>query len=153
VLTAAEELVQFGTRLEGLDYKPRQGAYGILVRDGRLACVQVGYSRFTYDLPGGAVEAGETPEQALVREYLEETGLLVRVTKPVVEFRHYFLMEDGTPFNNHSHIFEVEFVADRPAGKVEDDHELIWLPPLEVIKRITKEGYAWGIVNWLRRRD
>jgi 8-oxo-dGTP diphosphatase len=56
-----------------------------------------------------------------------------------------------SPYNNHCHFFEVELVAAKPAAKTEADHELVWLPPLEVIKRLKNEGYAWAMVMWLRR--
>ena len=36
-----------------------------------------------WNLPGGRVEAGEMPDQGIVREVLEETGLEVRVEKLV----------------------------------------------------------------------
>lgn len=34
-------------------------------------------------LPGGGVDAGETPEEAIVREILEETGVCVKVSRCV----------------------------------------------------------------------
>lgn len=52
--------------------------YGVLLRGDRvlIAAEQVG-TRDVLKLPGGAVEAGETPEQALRREFMEEGSLRI----------------------------------------------------------------------------
>ncbi len=144
------ELQQFGRQLEGLDYRPRSGAYGILIRDGRIVCARVGYGPFTYDLPGGGIDPGETPEMAVEREFVEETGLRVRVTGKVTEILHYWIDNDGKPFNNHSHFFTVELLEDAPHLKVEPDHERVWLTPEQTLVNLKNEGYAWAVVLWLR---
>lgn len=144
-------LKQFGHRREGLEYKPRAGAYGILERGGLIACARIGFSNYTYDLPGGAIDPGETPEQALVREFREETGLGVSVGAKVTEIQHYFLHDDGTPYNNTCLFYEV-VEEGAFGGKVEADHELVWLNPLQVIVNLKNEGYAWAFALWLRNR-
>ena len=54
---------------------------GAIVRDGqgRLLLIQRGHDPEAgrWSLPGGRVEPGETDAQALAREMLEETGLVV----------------------------------------------------------------------------
>lgn len=56
----------------------RHGAYGILIKDDTLLLTQKrsGPYQGLWDLPGGAIEFGESPEEALKREILEETGLI-----------------------------------------------------------------------------
>ncbi|MGI8451105.1 MAG: NUDIX hydrolase [Streptosporangiaceae bacterium] len=60
---------------------PRVPCVGAIIKDeaGRLLLIQRGHEPETgrWSLPGGRIEPGETDEQAVVRETLEETGLQV----------------------------------------------------------------------------
>jgi 8-oxo-dGTP diphosphatase len=64
---------EFGVRLPDVVYQERPGAYAIIRRaDGRLTLV-CGEARRLF-LPGGGVQPGERPEDALLREIIEEIG-------------------------------------------------------------------------------
>lgn len=61
-----------------------------------------------WELPGGGLEYGETPHQALIRELKEETNLDIKILKPVYTFTairpHYQTVGIGflcVPTNNH----------------------------------------------------
>lgn len=64
------------------DYDPNGRAFvrpsvrGIIIRDGRIAMVH-SLKYDYYKFPGGGIEDGESPEQALIREVAEEAGLQV----------------------------------------------------------------------------
>jgi 8-oxo-dGTP diphosphatase len=61
---------------------------GLFVRDGRLLIVQRkpgGRHGGYWEFPGGKIEAGESAEQSLVRELVEELGVTARVGSLVGE--------------------------------------------------------------------
>ncbi|MFH0804985.1 MAG: NUDIX hydrolase [Patescibacteria group bacterium] len=58
----------------------RPSVYGVIIEGGR---VLLSRQRDGYDFPGGGVDMGETVEQALKREFWEETGLRVAVGMPI----------------------------------------------------------------------
>lgn len=60
------------------DHKVSLAAGGVVIGDdGRVLLIRENYGQQRYGLPGGRVDAGETPEAAVVREVREETGLEV----------------------------------------------------------------------------
>lgn len=84
----------------------RTAVYGLAVRDGRVLLTQLS-SRAArpgdWNLPGGGVEHGENPEEALVREFTEETGLACEVGELVA-------------------VHDTHFFGTAPSGRVEDYH-------------------------------
>ena len=54
------------------------GVFAAIFDDaGRILCVRTNYAAKTWSTPGGRVESGESPLDALKREVLEESGLEV----------------------------------------------------------------------------
>ena len=144
---------QFGDLLPGRDYADRPAAFGILERDGQIAVVNVRKpdAAAWFDLPGGGVDPGETSAQAVVREYGEEAGLRVSAGELFSRADQYFLNTEGVAWNNRSDFFALELIGEDPALKVEDDHTLVWLNPLEAIASLRHDSHAWALAVWLRR--
>jgi 8-oxo-dGTP diphosphatase len=57
------------------------GAFAVIFDSGANVLLCHRTDRDAWNLPGGRVEPGETPQEAVVREVLEEVGLQVRVER------------------------------------------------------------------------
>ena len=58
-----------------------QVAAAIIVDDGKIFATQRGYGKFKdgWEFPGGKIEQGETPQQAVMREIMEELDTEIEV--------------------------------------------------------------------------
>lgn len=56
-------------------------AKGFFLKDGRVLIVKPTGSENRYDIPGGKIKVGESREQGLYRECLEEVGLKIKKAK------------------------------------------------------------------------
>lgn len=108
-----------------------EAAGGVIVRDGRVAVVHRG--RYDdWSLPKGKLDAGESFEEAALREVLEETGFeceLGRELDPVS-----YVDQKGRPKLVRYWLMEVtagEFAAN------DEVDELRWLPPAEAAEILT----------------
>lgn len=64
----------------------------ILVENGKILCAQRGESKslpYLWEFPGGKIEKGETPQEALIRELKEELLIEVEVQSEKFEETSY----------------------------------------------------------------
>ena len=106
----------------------RIGAYAVVVRDGALLLTRIsaiGYPPGWWALPGGGIDQGEAPTDALVRELYEETGLSpVSVRLVDVHHVHTVAPGRGDRFEDYHGIhllYAVDVPADQTPRVVEQD--------------------------------
>jgi 8-oxo-dGTP diphosphatase len=137
-------------RAEAERYTVRPSAYG-LVEDGcgHIAVVRTSHGVF---LPGGGIEEGETPEQAVVREALEECSLAVRAGDwKIWAVQFIYSDSERTHFEKLSTFVDatVEAVA---SSATEADHTLEWMTPEAASRLLSPESHRWAVDCWRSRR-
>jgi 8-oxo-dGTP pyrophosphatase MutT (NUDIX family) len=115
---------------------------GVLLLDGKVVLVR--NDRNEWELPGGRMEIGETPEQALAREFEEELAIQV---DPLDIIDSYLF--EVIPSQN---VFVVTYGCRlRGAFKpvVSDEHTAFGLHALADLERIPlPAGYVRSIKSW-----
>lgn len=100
---------------------------GVLIHQGKVLCVKKGETKYAYtshhwEFPGGKVETGETPEEALKRELREELDCEVKVENMLITVRH-----DYTDFSLTMEAFVCHPLSEQIVLK---EHEALdWLLP------------------------
>lgn len=135
--------------------KKHIGIYGVLLKDAALLLVKKtrGPYKGKYDLPGGAPLHGEAINTTLIREVLEETGVVVE------EFSAYqnysclvnYLDDKKKEISLH-HLGLLYLVTEYNAGAFQGDIHFEdvdgcrWIP-LDEIKEVDVSPFTWKVVQ------
>jgi ADP-ribose pyrophosphatase YjhB (NUDIX family) len=77
--------------------RPMVGVGGVVIDHGRALLIRRGSEPLLgeWSIPGGSLELGETLEEGVARELLEETGLEVRVLELIEVFDRIYMESVG----------------------------------------------------------
>jgi len=102
--------------------RPVVGVGGVLMEDGRTLLIKRGSEPLLgqWSIPGGTLELGESLEDGVAREMLEETGLEVRVLDMIEVFDRIFLepeakLVNGKPRPRYHYVI-VDYLCERLSG-------------------------------------
>jgi len=106
------------------DYGEQSIATGaVVVRDGSYLLIQRrSPTRTWWQIPGGYVEVGESIDDAVVREVLEETGVASRVIG-VLGLRHAAGVPPARPVSNIYVVYHLEAVDGQPRPDGEESFD------------------------------
>lgn len=114
----------------------RTAARAIVIKDDMLLVIHRNKFGTEYDtLPGGRIEMGESPSEALIRELHEETGVAIANPQLV------FIEHSGEPYGDQ-YIFLCDYISGEPR-----------LDPRSIEAAIHQSGKNLYLPMWVELND
>ncbi len=105
-----------------------QSVTGVVIREGKVLLARHTYGGGAGKLivPGGYLRFGESPQQALIREYLEETGVRVEPEDLI-----------GIRFNARDWYaaFRARYISGEARSDHDENSEVVWMDTEEALRR------------------
>lgn len=118
---------------------------GVVVREGKVLMVkryepECREAHLKWEIPGGKVDFDETPQEAIVRELKEETGVTVKVKRLLPHVKTVYWDYPWGEQQTLKFGFECEYISE--SKRIEDHHveDVKWVILREVTKLETLPG-------------
>ena len=123
-----------GSKDKNIKYKPRPGAYAIIIGENekKVGIVTDGDGFFYL---GGGIEKGETELEALKRELIEESGYSIKNIKEFKTVGEYLYAENKGYLEVIANVYIAEFDK-KVAEPIEKDHTVLWVEPEEYASKM-----------------
>ena len=134
--------------------RTRNSAYGLCVGKRGVLLVRMGEGIFAgeWTVPGGQLEWGEHPADAVRREMFEETGLTAEVGPLLGVFSHAFRRTEERPYDS-VHVIGLYYAVTRVEGRLRAEpgtqHHAEWTPLAAIRERQLSAilEFAAGIIE------
>lgn len=143
-----KETAVFGVREEGEKYINKIGSYAVIYdnKQGKVALIK--NNRGHYFLPGGGLENGESLENCIKRECIEEAGIKIGIQKFIGSAKQYF----QSPNNHKYYVSEGHFYICKQLSEqlpLEEGNTLLWIDPSIALKMLVHNHHRWAILKSL----
>jgi len=132
----------------GVKYQYRAGVYAILPRNGGLLVTHQSQPEPELQLPGGGIDPGESPLQALHREVFEETGWSITAPLRLGVFRRFVFMPDYDIWAEKVCTIFVARPARQIAAPTEPHHIAMTVDVGFAIEELGNEGDRMFVSQW-----
>ena len=133
----------------GKTYRLRPGAYAILPLAGSFLLTAQTEPVLDVQLPGGGIDPGESPLQALYREVREEIGWSITRPRRLGAFRRFVYMPEYDLWAEKlCHVY-VAHPARQVSDPIEPDHQTLLLTGDDAISALGNDGERMFLANYL----
>ena len=105
------------------------------------------------DLPGGFAQIGETSEEGVCREVMEETGLKVVSAQYLFSLPNVYRYS-GIDIHTLDMFYLCEVEDDSALAAGDDAAECMWIKPEDIhTEQFGLRSVRWGLIKFLERQD
>lgn len=143
--------ITLGEKFVNRKFDFRETCFGICERNGQILLTKK-TNKNEIAMVGGGIEKGETHENCLKREFLEESGYSVESIKELCTVDCFWLAGGQWPMESLANFYVVK-LSEESHKPTEDGHEPIWVPIDDVENLLPLPYHKEGIRQYLNLKN